>query len=96
VALRPDRLSLRVFQLLMLAVFATGVAGVVLHYRSNVVFELEMYPSLGGRQLIWQSLKGAVPALAPGALVQLGLVGLAFTLGHPGLRASRRELEPSA
>jgi hypothetical protein len=88
VAVRPGRLALRVFQLLMLAVIATGVAGVVLHYRSNVEFELEMNAAISGRELIWRSLKGAVPALAPGALAQLGLVGLVFTWGHPGLRTS--------
>jgi hypothetical protein len=86
----PGRASLRVFQALMLAVFATGAAGVVLHYRSNVEFELEMYPTLRGGALVWQSLKGAIPALAPGALAQLGLMGLVFTIGHPGLRAPGR------
>jgi hypothetical protein len=90
VAVRPGRVSLRLFQALMLGVLAVGVAGVVLHYRSNVEFELEMYPTLGGRALVWQSLKGAVPALAPGALAQLGLLGLVFTIGHPGLRAPDR------
>ena len=90
VVLRPARTSLRLFQVVMLATFATGVAGVVLHYRSNVEFELEMYPTLGGWPLIWQSLKGAIPALAPGALAQLGLLGLVFTVGHPGLRSPDR------
>ena len=87
VAARPSRAALRFFRLLMLAVVVTGVAGVVLHYRSNVEFELEMQPAIAGRKLIWASLKGAIPALAPGALAQLGLLGLLFTWGHPGLRA---------
>jgi hypothetical protein len=87
VAIRPATGSLRLFQILMLAFVATGCLGVYLHYSSNVEFELEMYPTLKGWPLVWQSLKGAVPALAPGALAQLGLVGLVFTYGHPGLRA---------
>jgi hypothetical protein len=95
VAVRPGRVTLRVFQVIMLAVLVTGLAGVVLHLQSNVEFELEMYPTMAGGELIWQSLKGAVPALAPGALAQLGLVGLVFTLGHPGLRASGRGRDPS-
>jgi hypothetical protein len=87
-AIRPSPVSVRLFQLLMLAFLATGVTGVFLHYRSNVEFELEMYPTMRGRELVWQSLKGAVPTLAPGALTQLGLVGLVLTIGHPGLRRS--------
>jgi hypothetical protein len=62
-----------------------------LHYRSNVEFELEMYPTLAGGALVWQSLKGAIPALAPAALAQLGLMGLVLTLGHPGLRRASPE-----
>jgi hypothetical protein len=50
-----------------------------------VVFELEMNPSAGGTQLVWESLSGAMPALAPGTLFQLGLVGLLYTYPHPAL-----------
>jgi hypothetical protein len=89
VAVRPGPRSLRVFQVLMLAVFATGALGVVLHFRGNALFELEMNPRIGRGALVWASLEGAVPALAPGALAQLALVGLVFTWGHPGLRATR-------
>jgi hypothetical protein len=95
VALRPSRTSLWLFRLLMIGVFVTGAVGVWLHYQSNVEFELEMYPTLTGRQLIWQSLTGAIPALAPGALAQLGLLGLVFTLGHPALRPPQTDARPS-
>ena len=95
VALRPEPVSLRIFQALMIAAFVTGSVGIWLHYRSNVEFELEMYPTMGGWQLVWQSLRGAVPALAPGAMAQLGLLGLVFTLSHPALRRPRREGRPS-
>ena len=36
-----------------------------------------------GLELVWEALKGATPALAPGAMAQLGLVGLAFAYRHP-------------
>jgi hypothetical protein len=88
VMVRPEPVSVRIFQLSMLAFVATGATGVFLHYRSNVEFELEMNPTLRGWALVWRSLEGGVPALAPGALTQLGLVGLVFTVGHPGLRRS--------
>ncbi len=62
-----------------------GILGLYLHYRGNVEFALERDPSLTGARLIWKALRGATPALAPGALAQLGLMGLVFTYGHPAL-----------
>lgn len=62
-----------------------GLAGLVLHYLSNVEFELEMQPDAGGAGLVWAALTGAIPALAPGAMVQLGLIGCLFTFAHPAL-----------
>jgi hypothetical protein len=34
-----------------------------------------------------EAIRGATPALAPGALSQLGLLGLAYAFRHPALRA---------
>lgn len=86
VAVRPTRRSVRFFQLGMGALIAAGVLGLVLHYRGNVEFELEMQPSAHGLDLIWKSLTGATPALAPGAMAQLGLLGLIYAYRHPALR----------
>lgn len=83
-ALRPSAASQRLLQAAMLLLVLGGAAGVVLHYRSNVEFEMEMYPSLSGLQLFCEAMTGAIPALAPGALVQLGLLGLVYSyLGGP-------------
>jgi hypothetical protein len=76
---------LRVFQAVMLGFLGAGALGIYLHYGSNVEFELEMNPSAGGTQLVWESLTGAMPALAPGTMFQLGLVGLLYTYRHPAL-----------
>jgi hypothetical protein len=89
VAFQPGPGSVRLFQVMMLTFVVTGGLGVYLHYRGNAQFELELYPTLKGWPLVWQALKGAVPALAPGSLVQLGLVGLVFTYGHPALGPSK-------
>jgi hypothetical protein len=75
---RPTAANLRAFRGAALLLVAGGVVGVVLHYESNVEFELEMYPDLRGVQLVREALTGAIPALAPGALIQLGLLGLAY------------------
>ena len=74
---------LRVFQVCMLLFVLAGAVGVFLHYDSNVEFELEMNPSAAGWSLVWASLTGAMPALAPGTMIQLGLVGLLYTYRHP-------------
>ncbi len=84
--LAPTPVSYRTFQGLMLLFLAGGVLGVYLHYRGNVEFELEMYPGRHGLELIIEALKGATPALAPGMMVELGLLGLVYTFRHPAMR----------
>jgi len=80
--------TVRFFQGVMVLCVVTGAVGVWLHYRGNVEFELEREGSLRGLRLFWEAIRGATPALAPGALSQLGLLGLAYTFRHPALRAS--------
>lgn len=84
--IRPGLWSLRATQLATVAVAIVGAVGVYLHYRGNVAFELEMDPDRTGLELIREALTGATPSLAPGLMIQLGLLGLAYTYRHPGLR----------
>ena len=84
---RPVRASIRALQLTMLLFFISGVAGLLLHFRGNVEFELEMYPSMSGLNLVWQALTGATPSLAPGTMLLLSLLGLAVTFRHPALES---------
>ncbi len=77
------RAGLRAFQGTMLLFIVSGLVGVLLHYRSNAEFELEVYPAIGGMELFWASLTGAMPALAPGTMAYLGLLGLLFTYQDP-------------
>lgn len=86
VALRPGRATLRAFQGMMVVFLAAGAAGVYLHMAGNAEFERESDPAIAGAALFRESLYGATPALAPGALAQLGLFGLALAYGHPALR----------
>ena len=69
----------------MLLFVVAGIVGVALHYQSNVEFELEMYPSMEGMELFRNSMTGALPTLAPGSMIYIGLVGLAATFRHPAL-----------
>jgi hypothetical protein len=80
-----SRASVRALQAVMALCVAAGGVGVVQHYRGNQEFELEMYPDIRGYELFSKSITGATPALAPGTLSLLGLIGLVYTQGHPRL-----------
>lgn len=70
--------AVRAVQAAMVIVIITGAAGVVLHYRANMEFQLELDPSLSGVPLMMKVLEAkAPPALAPGNMMLLGLMGLA-------------------
>ena len=66
---------------------AAGLLGMGLHYIGNSEFQLEMDPSLHGWSLLMKSMTSkAPPALAPAAMIQMGLLGLLYTYEHPALR----------
>jgi hypothetical protein len=67
-----------VFRGAMLLLMLSGAIGTVLHYRAGMEFKREMDPSLGGVALFWSVIRAkAPPALAPGNMALLGLLGLA-------------------
>jgi hypothetical protein len=77
---------------LMIGFIIGGGLGVYFHYQGLAEFKLESNPSLAGWALVWQAIRGKTPPLlAPGALIQLGLVGLAYTYKHPALSRSKGE-----
>jgi hypothetical protein len=86
-AAAPGLLSTRLVQLMMAFFVISGAAGVVLHYRGNQEFALEMQSSLAGWPLVQEVVTGATPVLAPGSMTLLGLIGFAAVHRHP---ASRR------
>ena len=79
---------LYVLQVLMMVFIAAGAIGLTLHYQGNAEFELEMYPSRSGWELFRESMMGATPALAPGTMILLALIGLAYAYRHPALERS--------
>jgi hypothetical protein len=83
--------SLRAFQITMLLFVGGGILGTALHYRANQAFELEADPKMRGMELLSKTMTGAAPALAPGAMIQLGLLGLIYTLRHPASTQIREE-----
>jgi hypothetical protein len=87
---------LRAFRATMILFVLSGIVGVWLHYRGNVEFELEMYPSLDGFALFWKSLKGATPTLAAGTMLALGLLGFAYTYKYTEAEKGSRCRQPHA
>lgn len=78
-----SRASLRAFQWTSGLMALTGMLGVWFHYDGNRLFELEGDPAMSGYTLLKASVMGATPMLAPGAMIQLALIGLAFAYRHP-------------
>lgn len=90
VRFRPSPGIVRLFQAVMVLLILSGVLGVVLHYQVTQEFQLEMDPTLTGWALFKKAIVAkAPPALAPGAMMQLGLIGLAYTFRHPALQSGR-------
>jgi len=95
VALRPTRALVTGLRVIMAIYLPVSALGLFLHLKSNVEFELEMRSSMAGLELVMESLKGAMPALAPGTMALLGLLGLLVCFRHPALSASRPKTEQS-
>lgn len=85
-AVSRGRRSIRAFQALMSLFIAAGIAGVVLHAQSNIEFATEMYPNIERMELLRKTAAGAIPMLAPGAMIQIGLLGFAYAFRHPALK----------
>jgi hypothetical protein len=90
VATRPSTGTVRLFQAVMALFLLSGILGMVLHFQVNIEFQREMDAALSGLALYQKAiLAKSPPALAPGAMIQLGLIGLAYTFRHPVLQRGR-------
>jgi hypothetical protein len=83
--------ALRALQVVMVCCFLSGGVGVVQHLRGNLGYAKDSNPSLSGRDLYIEAVMGSTPTLAPGMMVQLALIGLAFVFRHPRLRGAANE-----
>lgn len=86
-SLAPRAANVRALQAVMALFVCAGVAGVALHFNGAAEFQLEMDPSQSRWALVTKVLRvHAPPVLAPGLMVQLGLLGLIYTYRHPAVR----------
>jgi hypothetical protein len=79
--LSRKRVAIRVFQGAMVLVALSGLLGMWLHFDGKAEFKLEIDPELGGWALFWECIHGRSlpPVLAPGAMILLGMIGMACT-----------------
>ena len=89
---RATAMSVRALRLIFLAFVIAGLAGMYFHYRGAVEFKLESNPSLKGWGLFRQAIfSKAPPLLAPGSMIQLGLLGLIYAYRHPAITKTEVE-----
>ena len=84
--LRPHAGNVRALQGVMCLFLLAGTVGVGLHLYGAAEFQIEIDPS----QSRWEVFKKAMhaqapPVLAPGVMMQLGLIGLIYSYRHPSL-----------
>ena len=71
--------SLRALRTVMVLFLVAGTAGLALHFRGAAEFQLEIDPAMRSWELVKKVMRAkAPPVLAPGVMVQLGLIGLAY------------------
>ena len=78
IALRRGWTQLLV-QLTMVLIVGAGLLGVYFHFNGSREFQLEMDPQMRGTTLVWHVLRAkSPPTLAPGSMIQLGILGLGY------------------
>jgi hypothetical protein len=80
-----------VLALIVLAwhVMGHSVAGFVAHFHGSAEFQLDLEPSLSTWELLEKVMRAkAPPLLAPGMMMQLGLLGLAYVFSDKRYRRS--------
>ena len=83
VAFWPNKKTLLLFRMVMALLLIGSLLGVYFHLSGNLELTEEINSELQGWSRIWDILSGAAPALAPGLLAQVALMGFLFTYKHP-------------
>ena len=78
-AMRHDTASLRALQIVMGLFVLAGFAGMAAHFNGSAEYQLELNPDMDKWELLDKILHAhAPPLLAPGMMIQMGLLGLAY------------------
>ena len=89
-AIRKDTASLRALQTIMGLFVLSGFAGMAAHFNGSMEYQLELNPDLSVWELLDKILHAkAPPLLAPGMMIQMGLLGLAYAFTDIRYRGSK-------
>jgi len=84
-----DAASRRAVQIVMGLFVLAGFTGVVAHFHGSAEYQLELNPDMSNWELVEKVLRAkAPPLLAPGMMLQLGLLGLAYVFSDSRYRRS--------
>ena len=86
---RRDLASRRAVQIVMALFVLAGFAGFAAHFEGSAAYQLELNPDMSDWELLEKILRAkAPPLLAPGMMLQLGLLGLAYVFSDSRFRRS--------
>jgi hypothetical protein len=86
---RHDLASRRAIQIVMGLFVLAGFAGFAAHFYGSAEYQLELNPDMSNWELLEKILRAkAPPLLAPGMMLQLGLLGLAYVFSDSKLSRS--------
>jgi hypothetical protein len=89
-AMRHDTASLRALQIVMGLFVLAGFAGMAAHFNGSAEYQLELNPDMDKWELLDKILHAhAPPLLAPGMMMQMGLLGLAYAFTDIRYRGSK-------
>ncbi len=86
---RRDMAGRRAMQIVMALFVLAGFVGFVAHFHGSAEYQLELNPDMSNWELLEKTLRAkAPPLLAPGMMLQLGLLGLAYVFSDSRFRRS--------
>jgi len=86
---RRDLASRRAMQIVMALFVLAGFVGFAAHFQGSAEYQLELNPDMSNWELLEKILRAkAPPLLAPGMMLQLGLLGLAYVFSDSRFRRS--------
>ena len=91
--MRRHPASLYALQIVMALFVLAGFAGVVAHFHGSAEFQLDLDPEMTTWELLEKVMRAkAPPVLAPGMMLQFGLLGLAYAYSDSRYRARVQRL----
>ncbi len=88
--MRRNLASRRATQIVMALFVLAGFVGFAAHFQGSAEYQLELNPDMSNWELLEKVLRAkAPPLLAPGMMLQLGLLGLAYVFSDSRFRRSK-------